>query len=89
MRYRENFTFLFIPQLVQEAEIMMNNLIPFLKHKYGEEVLLYFTEEVKQEALEDRWDDINKRIICAIDECLEEDLEDDIGLVDAQSYLEV
>ena len=68
---------------------MMNNLILFLIHKYGEKVLLYFIKEAKQELLEDRWDEENKCVICAKDEFLEEELEDDIGLINAQPYLEV
>ena len=61
----------------------MNNLIPYLYHQYRDEILLYFTEEAKQEVLEDRWDDVNKRVIYAMDEILEENIEDDIGLIDA------
>ena len=89
MHYRGEFTFLFMLQLAQEAEIMMNNLIPYLKHQNGEKVLRYVIEEAKQEAEKDGWNKENKRVICATDEFLEKELEDNIGLIDTQSYLEV
>ena len=89
MHYRGEFTFLFMLQLAQEAEIMMNNLIPYLKHQNGEKILRYVIEEAKQEAEKDGQNKENKRVICATDEFLEKELEDNIGLIDTQSYLEV
>ena len=50
MRYRGEFTFLFMPHLVEEAKIMMHNLIPCLRHYYREEILLYFTKEAKEDS---------------------------------------
>ena len=51
IKYRDKFTI-----LAEEAKIIIYNLILYLWHKYGDEVLLYFTEEVKQEVKEDKWD---------------------------------
>jgi len=47
MHYRGDFTVLYMPHLAEEAEIMLNNLIPFLQHKYSNEVSLYFTKTAK------------------------------------------
>jgi len=33
---------------------MIHNLIPFLHHEYGDKVLMYFMEEAKAEAKEDK-----------------------------------
>ena len=54
MRYRGEFTFLFLLQLVEEVEIIMNNFIPFLHYKDSEDILLYFIAIAKQESIEDR-----------------------------------
>ena len=67
---------------------MIHNLILFLLHKYRDKVLMYFIEEVKAEAKEDKWDEATNRVICSIDAFLEEDLEDDIRLLDTQSYID-
>ena len=40
--------------LVEEAELMIHNLLPYLRDQYSEEVLLYFSEEAKAEAQDDR-----------------------------------
>jgi len=47
MRYQGEFTYLFLPHLVEEAEFIIHNLILYLKYKHGKEILLYFTEEAK------------------------------------------
>ena len=83
MRYHREFICLFLPYLVEEAKLMIYNLILFLHHKYGGKVLIYFTEEVKAETKGDKWDEATNRVICSIDTFLEEDLEDDIELLDA------
>ena len=68
---------------------MIYNLIPYLKHKYGKEILLYFIEEVKVEAIEDRWNETTNRVVCAIDAFLEEEIEDEISLDNAQSFMDI
>lgn len=41
---RREFVRLFIPHLAEEEELMIHNLIPYLRHKYGDDMLLYFEE---------------------------------------------
>ena len=67
---------------------MIHNLMPYLRHKHGDDVLLYFAEEAKEEALEDKWDEATNRVICSTETFLEEDMEDDIGLSDAKPYVD-
>ena len=45
MRYRGEYTFLFILYLAEEAKIMMYNLILYMCYKYRNEVLRFFIEE--------------------------------------------
>jgi len=80
MRYYGDFTFLYIPYLAVEVEMMMKNLILFLKHEYRDEVLHYFTEEAKCNATEDEWNSKTKRVTCETDSYLEKAFEDDTGL---------
>jgi len=54
MRYRGDFTFLYMLYLTEKAELIMKNLILFLKHKYSNKVLHYFTEKAKLDAIEDK-----------------------------------
>ena len=83
MHYRGEHTCLCLPHLVEEAELIIHNLLPHLRHKHGDEVLLYFTEEAKAEAWDDGWDAAQNRVACATYAFLEEDLQNDIGLTDA------
>jgi len=62
MRYWGEFTYLYMPYLSEEAELMMKNLYTFLKHKYGEEIDLYFMDMAKQEVEGDKWDSNNNKI---------------------------
>ena len=89
MNYRGDFTVLFILHLTEEAEIMMNNLILYFVHEFGEEALLYFTNEEKKDAKDDNWDMETKRVVCITDEYLEKKVEDNISLGEAQVYIEV
>ena len=50
MHYRGEFAYTYMPHLAKEAKIMMQNLLTFLWYKYRDDVLLYFTKEVKEEA---------------------------------------
>ena len=54
--------------LADEAELMMQNLLIFLRHKYGDNILLYFLEEAKEEVSGDKWDSGHNRIVYATDE---------------------
>ena len=76
-----------MPHLSKEAELIMKNLIPFLKHKYRAEVLHYFTEEVKMDATEDEWDLESKWVTCKTDGYLEEEFENKIKLDEAIIYI--
>ena len=87
MHYRGDFTFLYLPHLAQEAELMMKNLLVYLHHQQGDDILLYFIDTAKEEAQEDKWDRANNRIICITDEFMEEEEFDDIGLSGVQSFL--
>lgn len=66
---------------------MMYNLILYLQHKFGDEVLLYFMEVAKQEVKEDEQDEENQQVICVIDLFLEEEFKNEIGLSDAKSFI--
>ena len=48
-----------MPHLTKEVEIMLKDLILSFNYKYGEEVLLYFTDPANKEAQEDNWDKEN------------------------------
>ena len=65
----------------------MYNLILYLQHKFGDEVLLYFMEVAKQEVKEDEQDEENQQVICVIDLFLEEEFKNEIGLSDAKSFI--
>ena len=67
---------------------MMHNLLPCLLHQHGEQVILHFSEEAKTEAQDDGWNEAQNKVACATDAFLEEDLQDDVGLTDAQSHVE-
>ena len=54
MRYRGDFTFLYLPHLAQEAELMMKNLLVYLHYQWGDDILLYFTDTAKEEAQGDK-----------------------------------
>ena len=54
MRYRGDFTVLYMPYLIEEVEIMLSNLIPYFHFKYSNEILLYFIESAKKEAKDNR-----------------------------------
>ena len=74
-----------MPHLAEEAALMMSNLIPFLRYKYGDGVLHYFTAEAKAAASEDKWDPEQGRVISGIDTNaeLEEEM-DTIGFIEAK-----
>ena len=87
--YKGDYTYLVMPHLEEEAELMMHNLLPYMRHVYGDDVLPYFTSTVKEIAKDDRWDPIENRVICAIDTNAElEDEDDSLGFTEAKKFLE-
>ena len=88
MRYRGEFTFLYMPHLADEAELMMKNLLTYLQHQHGDQIYNYFTTEARGDLEGDKWDAKTNQIVCSTDEYMEEDDQDDIGLEGAQSYIE-
>ena len=78
-----------MPHIEEEADLMMSNLLPYLRHFYGEEVLQYFTAAAKEVSMEDKWDPVNKRVICTVDTNAEIDDEEDVlGFEEARKFLE-
>ena len=74
MHYYEEFTCIFLFHLANKAELIIHNLLPYLCYYHSDKVLLYFTKKVKEEALEDGWDESQNRVIFATNVFLEEDL---------------
>ena len=62
--------------LANEVELIMHDLILYLRHKHRDDILLYFTKEAKVEVKEDSWDKLTNRVVHTIDISLEEELED-------------
>ena len=81
--------FLIMPHLQREAEMMMNNLLPYLKFKYKTPVVeKYFTKFCNENSIGLEWDDEKKCIKCEIQENLRDDTENDafIGLSLASNF---
>ena len=76
-----------MPHLAKEAKIMLNNLIPFLQHKYVDEILQYFTETIKKETKDNRWDLDNNMVIFTIDMYLAEEEENELRFNEAKSFI--
>ena len=88
IRWKGDYTYLVMPQLEEEADLMMNNLLPYLRHEYGDEVMDYFTSDAKEIAKDDKWDPISQRVICAVDRNAEmDDEDDDLGFAEAVKFL--
>jgi hypothetical protein len=90
MRWRSikvEYTFLFMLELAEEAKLIMHNLIPYLRYKYGNEILGYFINKAFEAAKEDSWDQNTKRVVCSMNGFMEEEEEDCIGLEEAQIYI--
>ena len=87
--WKGDYTYLVMPQIEEEAKLMMNNLLPYLRHEYGDGVLAYFTSEIKELSKDDKWDPVQKRVICAVDTNAEmEDDGDELGFAEAVKFLE-
>ena len=80
MRYHRDYTILYMLHMAEEAELMLNNLIPYLQYEYGDEVLEYFTEAAKKEAKDYCWDKENQKVICATNIYTEEEEIDKLGI---------
>ena len=88
-KFRGDYTFLFFQHVETEATLMMNNLIPYLHNTYGDDVFKYFTDQAKDYAKDDKWDNDKNRIISPTDANIEnEDDEDLLGLNEAMAYKE-
>ena len=82
--------FLIMPHLQREAEMMMNNLLPYLKFKYNTNAVeKYFTKFCIDNSVGLEWDDGKKCIKSEIEENLRDDTEDDafIGLSLASKFV--
>ena len=87
MRYRGDYIVLYMLYIATEAELMLNNLLLYLKHEYSDKILEYFTEVVKKESKDDQWDKENNRVVYAMDMILEEEGEDKLGLEEARVFI--
>ena len=86
--YKGDFTYLVMPHIEEEAELMMSNLLPFMRYEYGDEVLEYFTSTAKELSMDDRWDPVTKRVICTVDTNAElDDEEDELGFDEAIQFI--
>lgn len=87
--YKGDFTYLVMLYIEKEANLMMSNLLPYLPHVYGDDVLPYFTSEAKETSIEDKWDPVTQRVICMVDTNAEIDEEgDDLRFVEARKFLD-
>lgn len=88
-KHRGKFTYLCMPNLAKEAQLMMGNLMGYLRFKYGDGVKKYFTQETKIECDADIWDEEKKCVICNTDVNMElEEDQDEIELKEAMQFLE-
>ena len=88
MTYKGNFTYLVMPHIEEEAELMMSNLLPFMRYTYGDEVLEYFTASAKELSMDDKWDPVTQRVICMVDINAEMEEEDDeLGFKEAMQFI--
>jgi hypothetical protein len=88
--WRGGHVFHFMPQLADEAKMMLRNLIPFLRHEYSSKVDNYFTADAIQSAEGATWDPDLKRVVCQTDTNLDNlcDIEDDgLGLQEAVAFI--
>lgn len=89
LRFLGDYTYLTMPRLKDEADIMMSNLLPYLRFVHGNEVDLYFTQSAKEACTDAVWDDVEKRVICGVDQNAEEEEEEDtIGFKEALAFVE-
>ena len=88
LQWKGDYTYLVMPHIKEEAEIMMSNLLLFLRHQYGDGVLKYFTSIAIEQSKDNRWDPVQKRVICAVDTNAElEDTDDTLGFEEARKFL--
>ena len=81
--------FQYMPHIAQEANMMMHNLIPYLRHTIGDDILPYFRSEAVKAAENFTWDEENHRVICPTDANMDQDEDDDpFELAAASTYVE-
>ena len=78
---------LYILYVATEVKLILNNLLPYLKYEYGDEILEYFMEAAKKESKDDQWDEENNRMVCTTDIVLEEEGEDELGLEEVKVFI--
>ena len=83
MYYYREFTFLYMPHLADMAELMIKKLLTYLYNLYGDQIYMYFATEARENLEGDKWDVNTKQIAYDTDEYIEEDDQNDIGLVRA------
>ena len=89
MVYKEEFTYLVMPHIEEEAYLLMNNLMTFPRYEYSEDVLKYFTSTAKSLSIDDVWDPDQKRVICTVDTNAEmEEEEEKLGFDKALKFME-
>ena len=79
-----------MPQLAEEAQMMLRNLIPFLRYKYSDKIDIFFKADALQSAEGATWDPELKRVVCQADSNLDKlcDIEDDgLGLQEAMDFI--
>ena len=80
--------FLIMPHLRNEATMMMNNLLPYLRFKYGKIVNKYFTQEAIDINANVTWDDEHKCVRSTVEDNVAEEEDDDfIGLGMAMKFV--
>ena len=72
----DNFVYTYMPNLEEEAITMMDNIIPYLRYKYGRTVHKYFDPDVVEGCKKDKWDPAKKCVNCVTDTNLESALDD-------------
>ena len=90
MVYKEEFTYLVMPHIEEEAYLLMNNLMTFPRYEYSEDVLKYFTSTAKSLSINEFWDPDQKWVVCTIDTNtgMKEE-EDELGFDKALEFMEV
>ena len=83
--------FQYMPQVEDEALMMVNNLPTYMKHFYGTSAEAFFSTDILCTSKKYRWDEENHRVICPTDARMEDDGSDDeddiFGIAEAEAYL--
>ena len=89
-RSDRGYYFLIMPHLQCEGSIMVQNLLPYLRFKYGSAVEHYFTQECIDANIGIEWDDENKCVNSEIESNMKDDSQDAdlIALTQVLKYVE-